>query len=148
MRESATEQRNSNSIEAAVEIEALLDRGGFDAIDINAEGVQARELFDMFDQLMIAAQRRRIRLLWELSIRHEFVRRIRQVRAPTVCHHPTRRAKILLRQLASSCLRPCRLAPSTVVDLTVVVCELYHPACGRRGHENISSSRRSAESFR
>jgi len=36
--------------EAAIEIEARLDRGGFDAIDINAEVfVQARELFDMFD---------------------------------------------------------------------------------------------------
>jgi len=66
--------------EAAIEIEARLDRGGFDAIDINAEVfVQARELFDMFDQLMIAAQRRRIGLLREISIRHEFVRRVRRV---------------------------------------------------------------------
>jgi hypothetical protein len=66
--------------EAGVEIEARLDRGGFDAIDINAEVfVRARELFDMFDQLMIAAQRRRIGLLREISIRHEFVRRVRRV---------------------------------------------------------------------
>jgi hypothetical protein len=66
--------------EAAIEIEARLDRGGFDAVDINAEVfVQARELFDMFDQLMIAAQRRRMGLLREISIRHEFVRRVRRV---------------------------------------------------------------------
>jgi hypothetical protein len=45
--------------------------------------VQARELFDMFDQLMIAAQRRRIGLLQEISFRREFVRRVRRViRAP------------------------------------------------------------------
>ena len=77
-RRAAAEWRDDR--EAAVEIEARLDRGGFDAIDINAEGfVQARELFDMFDQLMIAAQRRRIGLLREISIRHEFVRRVRRV---------------------------------------------------------------------
>jgi hypothetical protein len=64
-RRAAAEWRDDR--EAAVEIEARLDRGGFDAIDINAEVfVQARELFDMFDQLMIAAQRRRIGLLREL----------------------------------------------------------------------------------
>ncbi len=70
--------------EAAIEIEARLDRAGFDAVDINAEVfVQARELFDMFDQLMIAAQRRRMVLLREINIRHEFVRRVRRViRAP------------------------------------------------------------------
>jgi hypothetical protein len=78
-RRAAAEWRDDR--EAAVEIEARLDRGGFDAIDINAEVfVQARELFDMFDQLMIAAQRRRIGLLQEISIRHEFVRRVRRVR--------------------------------------------------------------------
>jgi hypothetical protein len=66
--------------EAATEIEARLDRGGFDEIDIHAGVlVQARELFDLFDQLMIAAQRRRIGLLREISIRHEFVRRVRRV---------------------------------------------------------------------
>ena len=70
--------------EAAIEIEARLDRGGFDAIDINAEVfVQARELFDMFDQLMIAAQRRRMGLVREISICHQFARRVRHViRAP------------------------------------------------------------------
>ena len=77
-RRAAAEWRDDR--EAAIEIEARLDRGGFDAIDINAEVfVQARELFDMFDQLMIAAQRRRIGLLREISIRHEFVRRVRRV---------------------------------------------------------------------
>ena len=77
-RRAAAEWRDDR--EAAVEIEARLDRCGFDAIDINAEVfVQARELFDMFDQLMIAAQRRRIGLLREISIRHEFVRRVRRV---------------------------------------------------------------------
>ena len=81
-RRTAAEWRNDQ--EAAIEIESHLDRNGFDAIDINAEVfVQARELFDMFDQLMIAAQRRRIGLLREISIRHEFVRRVRRViRAP------------------------------------------------------------------
>jgi hypothetical protein len=67
-RRTVAEWRNDQ--EAAIEIEARLERGGFDAIDINAEVfVQARELFDMFDQLMIAAQRRRIGLLREISIR-------------------------------------------------------------------------------
>jgi len=77
-RRAAAEWRN------AIEIEGRSDRGGFDAIDINAEVfVQARELFDMFDQLMIAAQHRRMVLLREISIRHEFVRRVRRViRAP------------------------------------------------------------------
>ena len=58
-RRTATEWRDDPV--AAAEIEARLDRSGFDQIDINAEVlVQARELFDMFDQLMHAAQRRRI----------------------------------------------------------------------------------------
>jgi hypothetical protein len=77
-RRAAAEWRTDQ--EAAIEIEARLDRGGFDAIDINAVVfVQARELFGLFDQLMIAAQRRRIGLLQEISIRHEFVRRVRRV---------------------------------------------------------------------
>jgi len=77
-RRAAAEWRDDR--EVATEIEARLDRGGFDAIDINAEAiVQARELFDLFDQLMIAAQRRRIGLLREISIRQEFVRRARRV---------------------------------------------------------------------
>ncbi len=79
-RRTAAEWRDDR--EAAIEIEARLNRSGFDAIDVNAEVfVQARELFDMFDQLMIAAQRRRIGLLREISIRHQFVRRVRRVLA-------------------------------------------------------------------
>src|SRR5882672_1028895 len=71
-RRTAAEWRDDR--EAASEIESRLDRSGFDAIDINAEVfVQARELFDLFDQLMIAAQRRRIGLLQEISFRREFV---------------------------------------------------------------------------
>jgi hypothetical protein len=77
-RQTAAEWRDNR--EAAIEIEARLDRTGLDAIDINAEVfVQARELFDMFDQLMIAAQRRRIDLFREISIRREFAGRVRRV---------------------------------------------------------------------
>jgi hypothetical protein len=66
--------------EAAIEIEARLHRGGFDAIDINAEVfVQARELFAMFDQLMQSAQSRRIGLMREISVRREFTIRVRRV---------------------------------------------------------------------
>lgn len=81
-RRAAAEWRDDR--EAVSEIESRLDQSGFDAIDINAEMfAQARELFDLFDQLMIAAQRRRIGLLREISIRHEVVKRVRRViRAP------------------------------------------------------------------
>jgi hypothetical protein len=73
-RRTATEWRDDPA--AAAEIEARLDRSGFDQIDPNAEVfVQAREPFDMFDQLMHAAQRRRIRLLREIGIRREFLKR-------------------------------------------------------------------------
>ncbi len=76
-RRTATEWRDDP--EAAAEIEARLDRSGFDQIDINAEVfVQARELFDMFDQLMHAAQRRRIGLLREIGNRREFLNRARR----------------------------------------------------------------------
>jgi hypothetical protein len=76
-RRAAAEWRDDR--EAAIEIEARLDRCGFDAIDINAEVfVQARESFEMFDQLMIAAQRRRMVLLREINIRHEVVQRVRR----------------------------------------------------------------------
>jgi hypothetical protein len=62
--------------DAAIDIEARLHRSGFDNIDINAEVfVQARELFEMFDQLIQLAQNRRIGLLCEISIRREFARR-------------------------------------------------------------------------
>jgi hypothetical protein len=40
---------------------------------------QARELFDMFDQLMDAAQRRRIGLLREISMRREFLKRAQRL---------------------------------------------------------------------
>ena len=53
---------------------------GFDQIDINAEAfVQARELFDMFDQLMHAAQHRRIGLLREIGNRREFLKRAKRI---------------------------------------------------------------------
>jgi hypothetical protein len=65
--------------EAAIEIEARLNRSGYDPTDINAEVfVQARDLFDMFDQLMIGAQRRRIALLREIDVRQEFSSRVRR----------------------------------------------------------------------
>ncbi len=74
-RRTATEWRNDPV--AAAEIEARLDRSGFDQIDIKAEVfVQARELFGMFDQLMHAAQRRRIGLLREIGNRREFLKRV------------------------------------------------------------------------
>ena len=74
----AAEWRNDQ--EAANEIEARLNRSGFDAIDINAEVfVQARELFDMFDQLLHMAQNRRMALLREIGIRREFARRVRRL---------------------------------------------------------------------
>jgi hypothetical protein len=77
-RRTAAEWRNDK--EAAIEIEARLGRDGFDAIDINAEVfVQARELFEMFDQLIQLAQNRRIGLLREISIRREFARRVRRL---------------------------------------------------------------------
>ena len=72
----ATEWRDDS--EAAADIEARLLRSGIDAIDINAEVfVQARELFEMFDQLIHLAQNRRIAVLREISIRREFARRAR-----------------------------------------------------------------------
>jgi hypothetical protein len=66
--------------DAAIDIEARLRRRGFDNIDINAEVfVRARELFEMFDQLIHLAQNRRIGLLREISLRREFARRARRV---------------------------------------------------------------------
>ena len=66
--------------EAAVAIEARLLRNGIDSVDIDAEVfVQARELFEMFDQLIHLAQNRRIALLREIGIRREFARRARGV---------------------------------------------------------------------
>jgi hypothetical protein len=77
-RRAAVEWRSDR--ETAIEIEARLDRGGLDAVDVNAEAfVQTRELFNMFDQLMMGAQRRRVGLLREISLRHDFVRPVRRV---------------------------------------------------------------------
>ena len=74
----AAEWRNDR--EAASQIEKRLDRSGFDAIDIYAEAfVLARELFDMFDQLLHLAQNRRMGLLREIGIRREFARRVRRL---------------------------------------------------------------------
>jgi hypothetical protein len=74
----ATEWRNDR--DAAIEIEARLYRSGFDNIDINAEVfIQARQLFELFDQLLQLAQNRRIGLLREISIRRDFARRARRV---------------------------------------------------------------------
>ena len=61
---------------AAVEIEARLRRHGFDATAVNSEVLfQARESFAMFDDLMHAAQNRRMVLLREINIRREFAKR-------------------------------------------------------------------------
>jgi hypothetical protein len=62
--------------EAASEIEARLERNGFDSAAINAEVfAQAQQAFDLFDQLMQSAQHRRITLLREIAVRREFERR-------------------------------------------------------------------------
>jgi hypothetical protein len=66
--------------EAAAEIEARLQRHGFDAAAINAEVfVQARDTFAIFDELMQRAQHRRILLLREMSVRREFAKRAEQI---------------------------------------------------------------------
>jgi hypothetical protein len=77
-RRAAAEWRDDST--AAADIEARLLRSGIDSIDINAEVfVQARELLEMFDQLIHLAQSRRIAVLREISIRREFARRARGV---------------------------------------------------------------------
>jgi hypothetical protein len=64
--------------EAAVDIEAHLERSGFDQIDINAQMIaKAQEPFVMFDHLMQSAQSRRVALLREICVRREFARRAR-----------------------------------------------------------------------
>ena len=66
--------------EAASETEARLRRSKFDNIDINAEVfVQARASFEMCNRLTDLAQKRRIGLLREISLRREFARRARRV---------------------------------------------------------------------
>jgi len=64
----------------ARDIETRLLQSAYDDIAINAEVfVQAKESFDMFDQLIQRAQSRRIALLREISIRREFAGRVRRV---------------------------------------------------------------------
>ena len=76
-RRAASEWRDDP--EVAIEIEARLCRSGFDNIDINAEAfVQAREPFEMFDQLIQMAQNRRIGMLREISMRRELASRVRR----------------------------------------------------------------------
>jgi hypothetical protein len=65
--------------DAAVEIEARLRQHGFDDTVVNAEAFyQAQGSFSMFDDLMHAAQNRRMVLLREISIRREFAKRARR----------------------------------------------------------------------
>jgi hypothetical protein len=70
--------------EAAAEIEARLRRHGFNETSVNAElFCQAPAVFATFDELMHAAQDRRIRLLREINSRREFSKRLpRSARQP------------------------------------------------------------------
>jgi len=62
--------------QAANEIEARLRRHGFDDHAVNAElYFQARTAFAIFDELMQAAQHRRMVLLREINARREFSKR-------------------------------------------------------------------------
>ena len=73
-RRSALEWREDP--DAAIEIEARLEKFGFDAPAVNAEVyIQARDQLELFDQLMQSAQQRRMVLLREISIRREFALR-------------------------------------------------------------------------
>jgi hypothetical protein len=64
---------------AAIEIEARLGQHGFNDTVLNAEVFyQARGSFAMFDDLMHAAQNRRLILLREISIRREFAKRAKR----------------------------------------------------------------------
>jgi hypothetical protein len=75
-RRSALEWRDDR--DAAIEIEARLERSGFDVIALNAEVyIQARDQLELFDQLMQRAQQRRMALLREIGIRREFALRAR-----------------------------------------------------------------------
>ena len=65
--------------DAAAEIDARLQRNGFDLAAINAEVfLQARESFVWFDAMMHSAQSRRITLLREITVRRELQRRSRK----------------------------------------------------------------------
>jgi hypothetical protein len=62
--------------EAASEIEARLERNGFDSAAINTEVFAKAQLaFGLFDQLMQSAQHRRVMLLREIVARREFEKR-------------------------------------------------------------------------
>jgi len=77
-RRAAAEWRDDPKV--ARDIETRLLRSAYDDIAINAEVfVQAKESFDMFDQLIQRAQSRRIALLREISNRREFAGRVRRV---------------------------------------------------------------------
>jgi hypothetical protein len=66
---------------AAAEIEARLERNGYNPVAVNAEAhILASKEFGTFDNLMHAAQHRRtIALLREIAIRRELVKRARIV---------------------------------------------------------------------
>jgi hypothetical protein len=67
--------------DAASEIDARLERNGFDQATINAEVfLQAREAFAWFDTMMHAAQGRRIALLREIEVRRQFDNRSMRAR--------------------------------------------------------------------
>jgi hypothetical protein len=73
-RRSALEWREDP--DAAIQIEARLEKFGFDALALNAEVfIQARDQLELFEQLMQSAQLRRIALLREIGIRREFALR-------------------------------------------------------------------------
>jgi hypothetical protein len=70
----------SDQPNAAKEIEARLERHGFDDVAINAEVfIQTRAAFAMFDNLMHSAQSRRIILLREMNARRDLAERARKV---------------------------------------------------------------------
>jgi hypothetical protein len=77
-------QRNaadwSEDDSAAAEIQARLERNGYNAVAVNAEvHTLASKEFATFDNLMHAAQQRRMVLLREIAIRRELVKRARVV---------------------------------------------------------------------
>src|SRR5207253_8617638 len=77
---SAAEWRDNP--QAADEIDARLRRHGFDDSAVNAElFCQARGVFGMFDDLMHAAQNRRMVLLREINSRRELSKRVAEFRS-------------------------------------------------------------------
>jgi hypothetical protein len=65
--------------EAAAEIEARLASYGFDQNMISEVFVQAREVFFMFESLLISAQQRRIVLLREINGRRSFPKKFKTI---------------------------------------------------------------------